>query len=443
MNPSYYNTIVPLPGSDNAVIFNARTSAIGLLDHVELALYRELEESDSPGKRALSFLGELREGGFSMGDAEGEADFMRYQFEKYRFDDAVFELYVAPTMGCNFNCPYCFEHKREGHMGEKVQDALLAFLEEQYESRPYRELKIVWYGGEPLLRMDVIEALSARFIAFCKERGVKYVASMISNTSLADERVQEKLVKCRVWSVMTTIDGVGEVHEARRVNREGSPTYETILSNVEGMTEKGICVDFRCILEKGNVGSCLKLTESMAGHKNLGIRVKPMRDMAKLGREVPEAAQVDPLEPEAYAEAFYQVFLQSNPDADSYARALAPLHLHCSASMDRGYAIDELGNAYNCGCAIGDEKKALFNICEPPETRKVRWDMVAWYGSHNPLDNERCRSCRVLPLCQGGCLRIDEDPYTECNPLRYCIEKMVLGYYQALDADAADARAAG
>lgn len=432
MYPSYYNTLAPLPEGEGTVIFNARTGAIGLLDAHETELYERLLTADEPDDEGRVFLAELQADGFSMGGAEREADFMRYQFEKYRFDDTVFELYVAPTMGCNFNCPYCFEKKREGRMSAATQDALMAFVEEQYAKRPYQELKIVWYGGEPLLCIDIIEALSERFIAFCEEQGVAYVASMISNTSLADEYVQEKLVKCQVWSVMTTIDGVGETHELRRVSKDGAPTYERILSNVEGMTQRGICVDFRCILEKGNVESCLKLTEGMAGHENLGIRVKPMRDMSALGREVPEAAQVHPLEPAEYAEAFYRVFMQGNPDASAYRRALEPLHLHCSASMDRGYAIDELGNAFNCGCAIGDDEKILFNICEPPETRKVRWDMVAWYGSHNPLDNERCRTCRVLPLCQGGCLRIDEEPYTECNPLRYLIEKMVLGYYRAL-----------
>lgn len=433
MTPSYYNVLVEVPSTNETVIFNTRTSSLGVLDAREVAVYNDLVagRSDTPGAEELPQT--LKAGGFAMEDAEAEANYMRYQFERYRFDDTVFELYVAPTMGCNFNCPYCFEHKREGYMTPEVQDALMAFVEEQYANRPYKELKIVWYGGEPLLRLDIIEALSARFIDFCQRHDVKYVASMISNTSLAGEDVQQKLLACQIWSVMTTIDGEGALHEQRRVNKCGKPTFSTIMDNVEGMTDKGICVDFRCILEKGNVESCLNITKSMSGHKNLGIRVKQMRDMSQFGREVPGAAKVEPLAREEYADAFYRVFMQSDPSAEDYRRALEPLRLHCSASMDRGYAIDERGNAFNCGCAIGDDKKILFNICEPPETRIVRWDMVAWYGSHNPLDKESCRRCPVLPLCQGGCLRIDaEEAFGECNPLRYVIDKMVLGYYQSL-----------
>lgn len=431
MNPSYYNVLVK--DGDETVIFNTRTSAIAVLDSHEKELYDGLLACDEVKQGELAdFLNMLIENGLSMGDSEREADFMRYQFEKYRFDDTVFELYVAPTMGCNFNCPYCFEkNKREGRMSQEVQDALLAFINEQYINRPFKELKIVWYGGEPLLRMDIIEALTKRFDEFCKSHGVEYVASVISNTSLADEDTQQRLVDCHIWSVMTTIDGEKELHDKRRVNKEGNSTFDTIMQNVEGMTSKGICVDFRCILEQGNVESCLKITEKMAHHENLGIRVKSLQDMSKLGREVPGAADVKPLAPEDFADATYRVFLQSDPGREEYEKALAPLHLHCSASMDRGYAIDELGNAYNCGCAIGDDAKILFNICEPPEIRNIRWDMIAWYGSHNPLDNQRCRTCCVLPLCQGGCLRIDQEPYQECNPLRYVIEKMVRGYYHA------------
>lgn len=434
MKPSYYNVIVDIPESDESVIYNTRTGAIATLGTDERAVYDFVQEGGDPHEATAPILDELAAEGFLMDDPEDEANLLQYQFERYRYSDSVFELYVATTMGCNFNCPYCFEHKREGRMEQSVQDALVAFVREQYEERPYKSLKIVWYGGEPLLQVEVIESLSKRFIAFCDEKGIEYTASIISNTSLATPDVQDKLVEARIWSVMTTLDGEKEVHDQRRVNKSGESTFDTIMENVESMTERGICVDFRCILEEGNVESCLGLTRRMAHHDNLGIRVKPMRDMSKFGRDVPGAAEVKALAPEDYARAFYEVFLQKDPSAEDYERALEPLRLHCSAAMDRGYAIDELGNAFNCGCAIGDDAKILFNICESPEERKINWGLKSWYNAHNPVALERCRGCRVLPLCQGGCLRRDEEPFSECNPMRYIIEDMVLGYYRALMA---------
>lgn len=434
MKPSYYNVVVDVPDTNESVVYNTRTRAIASLDAGERAVYDFVLEGGEAPADAMDLVDALAAEGFLMDDPEDEANFLQYQFERYRYSDTVFELYVAPTMGCNFNCPYCFERKRPGQMTAEVQDALVRFVREQYEERPYKELKIVWYGGEPLMQIDIITALSERLIAFAEEVGIEYVASVISNTSLATPEVQDKLVASRVWSVMTTLDGEREIHDLRRVNKAGESTFDTIMENVESMTGKGICVDFRCILEKGNVESCLRLTEQMANHDNLGIRVKPMRDMSKLGRVVPGAAPVEALEPVDYAAAFYQVFLQKDPDAADYERALEPIRLHCSAAMDRGYAIDELGNAFNCGCAIGDDSKILFNICEPRETREVNWGLKSWYNAHNPVALDRCRGCRVLPLCQGGCLRRDEEPFGECNPMKFIIEDMVLGYYKALQA---------
>lgn len=435
MKPSYYNVFVPLEReAEGGVLYNTRTCAIASLDAQECETYRKLCKGDAIQKERKEFVEALAEQGFVLDDPKTEANLMRYQFEKYRFDDTVFELYVAPTMWCNFNCTYCFEKKRRGRMNQDVQDSLLAFVNEQYEKRPFKELKIVWYGGEPLLHMEIIEALTKRFVEFCKQHSVTYIASIISNTALADEAMQQRMIDCNIWSVMTTIDGAEGLHEQYRVNRTGRDTTQMILGNVESMTKKGICVDFRCNLDKNNVESCLNLTGTMQHHDNLGIRVKPIRQVKNIKQDVPGAAQVNPLSPEEFSDASYRVFMQSNPQSADYERELRPLHLHCSACMDRGYAIDEKGNAFNCGCAIGDDKKILFNICEAPNQRKTRWDLISWYGSHNPLDIERCRTCRVLPLCQGGCLRIDEEPFSQCNPIKFSIEKLVLGYYHSLAA---------
>ena len=37
-------------------------------------------------------------------------------------------LTICPTMGCNFDCPYCFEDHFAGKMSAQVQDDVLAWL---------------------------------------------------------------------------------------------------------------------------------------------------------------------------------------------------------------------------------------------------------------------------------------------------------------------------
>ena len=145
MKASYYNVLVKDKAGQNdagvaAVLFNTRTSALVELTADELAAYLAVENlsDDNPVIKELSCYG------FVLKDPETEANLLHYEFEKYRFDDSVFELYVASTLSCNFNCPYCCEYKRSSSMSSEVQDALMSFVQEQYNERPHQTLKIVW-----------------------------------------------------------------------------------------------------------------------------------------------------------------------------------------------------------------------------------------------------------------------------------------------------------
>ncbi|MER8055552.1 4Fe-4S cluster-binding domain-containing protein, partial [Acinetobacter pittii] len=61
-----------------------------------------------------------------------------------------------PTIGCNFCCPYCFEGKKENvSMNEKTIKNIIRFLNDSSA----KELSLHWYGGEPLLRFDLMKEI--------------------------------------------------------------------------------------------------------------------------------------------------------------------------------------------------------------------------------------------------------------------------------------------
>ncbi len=70
-------------------------------------------------------------------------------------------LTICTTMGCNFDCPYCFENHKAGKMSAEVQDDVVALAERMLDAAQRKALSVTWFGGEPLLAPDVIEALSA------------------------------------------------------------------------------------------------------------------------------------------------------------------------------------------------------------------------------------------------------------------------------------------
>ena len=77
-----------------------------------------------------------------------------------RFASPTLSLTITPTLACNFKCRYCYENPSHVEtMSEEVQDKVVSFV----QSFPsVKELVVTWYGGEPLLALDVVERLTSR-----------------------------------------------------------------------------------------------------------------------------------------------------------------------------------------------------------------------------------------------------------------------------------------
>ena len=66
-------------------------------------------------------------------------------------------MYFVPTDQCNYSCRYCFvENKVEQHtmMTQAVSRSGIDYFASQ--SRGAREVKVIFYGGEPLLNKPVV-----------------------------------------------------------------------------------------------------------------------------------------------------------------------------------------------------------------------------------------------------------------------------------------------
>ena len=72
-------------------------------------------------------------------------------YQTSRYNNSHFGLTIVTSMGCNFDCPYCFESKYPSIMNDEVQQNILKLLERQISDNKIRSLHVTWFGGEPLL----------------------------------------------------------------------------------------------------------------------------------------------------------------------------------------------------------------------------------------------------------------------------------------------------
>lgn len=191
MKESRYNFFFKV--DEDKFIFNSLTCAFAKLD----------DEFEENFKRVLNgeeieseLLNDMKNSGVIVEDCFDELEYLKMKHFSGKFGGSHLGITIAPTMMCNFACPYCYENPKPLLMKDEVMDAIVERVKKASEAK--RSVSIVWYGGEPLLAKNIIWNLSERMMAVCKENGVDYKARMISNGYLVDDQVIENMIAYKI-----------------------------------------------------------------------------------------------------------------------------------------------------------------------------------------------------------------------------------------------------
>lgn len=135
-------------------------------------------------------------------------------------------LIAVPTLRCDLMCSYCQVSRvnADQHGFDwtiETEAHFLRFLDQLRSDT----IQIEFQGGEPLLRIDVIE----RVIAFCEGRFKSSSFVICTNLSAVDDRILEVFARANVH-VSTSLDGPVETHRANRTKSQ--PTTQAFLDNL-------------------------------------------------------------------------------------------------------------------------------------------------------------------------------------------------------------------
>lgn len=145
-------------------------------------------------------------------------------------NDNTLDLVITVTEKCNFVCKYCSQDFNKGKMENSVQENIIQFIKKNISR--YSKLRVEWFGGEPLLCMDVIENLSKHFIDICRKAHKGYTAAITTNGYLLDLETFRKLYEYKVIAYQITLDGLKDEHDKQRCLANQKGTYDQILSNL-------------------------------------------------------------------------------------------------------------------------------------------------------------------------------------------------------------------
>ena len=402
LTASRYNIQIPLLDG-GALLYNSAHGNFMRLAADELACLDEIgagRASAAPEALVEALVNQ----GFAIKASIDELAHLRKAYEAHRFEPNTMTMTLAPTMACNFGCDYCFQgaNKPSETMSMAVQDAVIDFVERAAEGG-LKNLGIAWYGGEPLLRLPIIEALSDRLMAVCDQNGVKYGAMVVTNAYKLDLATARSLHKRKVSSIQITLDGTPEYHDTRRYLLGGKGSFERILQNIQEIVDEvPISYVIRVNIDSRNRHDITKLIDYMAelglGHRNnLGMYFAPVEAITEGCHNVSDVTMTKgmygALEAELYQHG-YRAGLVSLPTPPRF-------HGVCGAVKPQGLVVLPTGDIHKCWDTVSSPDKRAGTIFAPGEFVKseVSLQWLKW----TPFDNNSCRNCKILPNCAGAC----------------------------------------
>lgn len=326
------------------------------------------------------------------------------------FGSAV-SLTICPTMGCNFDCSYCFENHYPGRMTAEVQEDVVSLARRLMDAGRTKDLSVTWFGGEPLLAPDIISSLSEKLIALAEEHQAEYYASIVTNGYLLTPENVKILEGARIKKAQVTLDGIGAAHDATRHLANGGATFDRIIANLRQPLP--FPVHIRHNVHEGNRDKVEKLrsfVKTLAEETGNQISYYPApvtgSDTAdQRGKMVnvldqTENCSVDLLQ-----------------DTQRFTRGRGH---YCGTGLLRSVCIDEKGRLQKCWEAVDKEAISFGNAhdwdpMDPLATASAPDNLTKFLNIAAPLDDEECRKCIWLPACAGGC------PYQRLFRKRSCV----------------------
>jgi uncharacterized protein len=414
LRSSRYSFCVPI--GDDSVLYNAVTGASVRLaggDARELA--RIL--CGPPQKVATktipkALLATLRRGGFLVEGAFDELATIRERYWRARGRTPMV-LTLTTTQDCNLGCYYCYEERSSDALAESDVPAVVGWTRQRLAASGKDSLHVDWYGGEPLLNINFIEAASLALQSLCAEMQVSYSASVISNGTCWPDDVAGFVRRHRIRQVQISFDGLKANHDKRRRYRKGRApdpsvsSFEQAVAVVDKLLDV-VRVDLRFNADHGNQGDL----EGFIGFcKDRGWFDRPFPCIFQLARISDFSERAGFLSrsklPEEDFERLRERSRHMVPNEavldETTTRSLYPMPRTsvCAALADDSIVIGADRNHYRCGLQVGEKNR-------PVAIRGAEGEMTPgrdakWWTTFDPTLQPNCSRCSFLPVCWGGC----------------------------------------
>lgn len=329
-----------------------------------------------------------------------------------------YSLSIAPTMKCNFICPYCYEKGRNLYtMSREVVDLVKKYFVQLKETA--KHFGIAWYGGEPLLAFDIIKELSECAIELF---GDNYSATMVTNGYNLTKNIVETFKSLKITALQVTIDGPPDIHNQMRKMPNGEDTFFVILKNMKEALEidPELRITIRVNTDKTNIERTDEIIQYLEEYDlihKVGMYLAPIDNINGTCD-----AESNCFTNSEFAKEQINFIKRNIKYSDIFINIPRCNMYICGAVAANSYVIDPLGNIYKCWDDISNKKHCIGNIKDGISYSKeyTKWIL------YDPFESSECSNCCFLPLCMGGCPNhFIKDKKHKCLPIKENVKEFV------------------
>ncbi|MCI9174751.1 MAG: radical SAM protein [Lachnospiraceae bacterium] len=213
-------------------------------------LYEQIINLDLKGESGNTQIGsetscaveELRELGYLREPYIKKLEHPATKYLNIILERKVSKILLQLTQRCNLRCLYCVyseeknfgtrSHSNKDMSYETAKKAIDFYMEHSVDCE---EKVIGFYGGEPLLKFDLIK----KMIEYCNKtfRGNSIVYTITTNGTLLTDEIMDFLIRNHVY-ITISLDGPKAIHDKNRKLIDESGSYDIVIKNLEKLKHK-------------------------------------------------------------------------------------------------------------------------------------------------------------------------------------------------------------
>ena len=406
-----------LLGQNIAVDVNS--GAVHILDEITYHVLRQMEDAATPLEKITVALGQ-----YSAEDVSESYSELRKLIAKGELfapadyvDPAMAMIKNAPVKAlclhvshdCNLRCKYCFAATGDFGTGRLLMDvetakAAIDFVIARSGAR--RNIDVDFFGGEPLMAMDVVKETVAYARSREAECGKCFRFTITTNGVLLDDETIEYINR-EMDNCVLSLDGRKEVNDRFRISPNGKGSYDFIIDKFKKFADsrnqqkyyvRGTFTHHNLDFSK----DVMHLAD--AGFEQISVEpvVAPdTADYAITEEDLPIlmdeydllAKEMIKREKEGKGFTFFH-FMIDLTGGPCVAKRLSG----CGSGTEY-LAVTPWGDLYPCHQFVGEEDFLMGNVYEGIKKDEI----VKEFKACNVYSKEECKKCFARFYCSGGC----------------------------------------